>query len=61
MALWVLKTSSIGILFPVLIALLVPTRFLLGRFFTPAELIALDAEEEVEEIEERAIGGDVHA
>ncbi|MBL8896902.1 MAG: HCO3- transporter [Planctomycetes bacterium] len=50
-ALWVLKASSIGILFPVLIALLVPLRLLLGRWFTAEELAALDAEEVAEEFE----------
>lgn len=57
-ALWVLKASAIGILFPVLIALLVPLRLLLGRFFTKEELHALDSEEEAEDSEE--LLGDVH-
>lgn len=48
-ALWALKTSAIGILFPVLIALLVPLRLLLNRFYTPQELAVLDAEEAVDE------------
>jgi hypothetical protein len=50
-ALWVLKSSPLGILFPVLIGLLVPLRLALRRFFTPAELAALDAEESGEEVE----------
>lgn len=50
-ALWVLKASPAGILFPVLIALLVPLRLGLGRFFSADELRALDAEESVEEVE----------
>lgn len=58
-ALWLLKTSAIGILFPVLIALLVPLRLSLGRYFTQEELAVLDAEEELEEQEERS-AGEVH-
>ena len=59
-ALWALKTSAVGILFPVLIALLVPLRLLLNRRFTDAELSALDADEEMDEQEERRTG-EVHA
>ncbi|MBW2498822.1 MAG: HCO3- transporter [Deltaproteobacteria bacterium] len=59
-ALWMLKTSPVGILFPVLIALLVPLRLGLGRRFTQAELEALDAEEELDDQEERS-SGEVHA
>ena len=59
-ALWLLKTSAIGILFPILIALLVPLRLGLGRRFTQAELAALDADEEIEEQDERRTG-EVHA
>ena len=54
--LWVLKASAIGILFPVLIALLVPLRLLLGRWFRPAELDKLDSEEEVEETDDLLVG-----
>lgn len=54
--LWVLKASAIGILFPVLIALLVPLRLLLGRWFRPAELDKLDSEEEVEESDDLLVG-----
>jgi hypothetical protein len=50
--LWVLKASAIGILFPILIALLVPLRLLLGRWFRSEELAALDSEEETEEFED---------
>lgn len=46
--LWVLKSSAIGILFPLLIALLAPLRLLLARFYSPAELAALDPEESVD-------------
>ena len=43
--LWITKASIIGILFPLFIALLVPVRFLLNRFFDPQHLLALDADE----------------
>lgn len=56
-ALWVLKTSPVGILFPVLIAGLVPLRVILGRFYTEDELHALDSEEESEQIATDHIGG----
>jgi mannitol/fructose-specific phosphotransferase system IIA component (Ntr-type) len=49
--LWFVKSSGIGILFPVFIALLVPVRLLAGRFFTTKHMAALDAEEEPEEEE----------
>ena len=45
-ALWVLKTSPIGILFPVLIALLVPLRLFMKRKFSEEDLHYLDSEEE---------------
>ncbi|MFK7776999.1 MAG: PTS sugar transporter subunit IIA [Gimesia sp.] len=47
--LWFVKGSSLGILFPIFIALLVPVRLILGRFFSPEYLAALDAEEEPQE------------
>jgi len=47
--LWFVKGSDMGILFPVLIALLVPVRLIAGRFFSAEHLAALDAEEEPEE------------
>jgi len=47
--LWLVKSSVIGILFPLFIALLVPVRLLAGRFFRPEHLAALDAEEEPDE------------
>ncbi len=43
--LWVVKSSVIGILFPLFIALLVPIRLLAGRYFSPKELRILDADE----------------
>lgn len=51
-ALWVLKTSKIGISFPLMIAALVPIRLFVSRFFKPEEIEALVAEdlEEAEEI-----------
>jgi hypothetical protein len=55
-ALWILKASAIGIFFPVLIALLVPLRLLLGRWFSPPELAVLDSEEVAEESEELLLG-----
>lgn len=53
--LWVVKTSAIGILFPVFIALLVPVRMFLDRFFDPEYLALLDAEEEPEQEEHREV------
>lgn len=51
-ALWLLKTSSLGILFPLLIAALVPIRMFSARFFEPADFELLIAEEWDEEHEE---------
>lgn len=47
--LWGVKASVIGILFPLFIALLVPLRYFLNRFFDPQHLLALDADEIPEE------------
>jgi hypothetical protein len=41
----VVEVSPIAILFPLFIALVVPVRFFIGRFFRPEYLLALDAEE----------------
>lgn len=49
--LWIVKTSVLGLLFPLFIAVLVPIRFIAGRFFAPEHLAALDSEEEPEEEE----------
>jgi hypothetical protein len=57
-ALWVLKTSAIGILFPVLIALLVPLRLGMKRVFKPEHLAALDADEEAADVEQEVTLGD---
>jgi len=43
--LWVLKASKLGILFPLMIAALVPINFYIRRFFPPAYMEALVAEE----------------
>jgi mannitol/fructose-specific phosphotransferase system IIA component (Ntr-type) len=48
--LWVVKTSVLAVLFPLILGLLVPIRlFLLPRWFSERYLAALDAEETVEE------------
>ncbi len=60
-ALWILKASPAGILFPVLIAVLVPFRFWMGRWFEPDHLAALDAEEEQNELDRSAMREDLHA
>jgi hypothetical protein len=51
--LWIVKVSAVAILFPLIIALLVPVRMLIARLFQPRHLAALDAtvtpkEEELE-------------
>jgi hypothetical protein len=51
--LWVVKTSPLGILFPVFIGLLVPVRMSLDRFFKEEHLALLDAEELPEDEEFR--------
>ncbi|MEO2017762.1 MAG: PTS sugar transporter subunit IIA [Fuerstiella sp.] len=45
------EVSPLGILFPLFLVLLVPVRILAGRFFTPEQLAALDAEAEPEDEE----------
>jgi len=47
--LWIVKTSAVGILFPLFIGLLVPVRMLMGRWFDAEHLALLDAEEEPHE------------
>lgn len=59
-SLWILKTTKIqgftlGIFFPLLIALLVPFRMSMNRFFDTKHLDILDAEESVEEIAEQEL------
>lgn len=56
-ALWVLKSSSLGILFPVLIAMLVPVRLFMNKKFSAEHLHALDSEEEEDEEDEEAESG----
>lgn len=55
--LWVVKTSALGILFPLFIGLLVPVRMVMARFFKQEHLALLDAEEtpEEEELRETAL------
>ncbi len=55
-ALWILKSSPLGLLFPILIALLVPIRRSLSRFFDQEHLRALDEEEEAEVFEDTGGG-----
>ena len=50
--LWIVKASAYAILFPLFIAILVPIRFLLARFFDPQHMAMLDAEETPSEEEE---------
>lgn len=57
--LWFLKTSTLAILFPLFIALLVPIRLFIGRFFKPRYLEALDAERELSDEEIREPGASV--
>ena len=47
--LWTVKSSSLGVLFPVCIALLVPIRRGLARIFSQRDLAFLDADEEPDE------------
>jgi len=47
--LWTVKSSSLGVLFPLCIALLVPIRRSLDRIFSQKDLAFLDADEEPEE------------
>lgn len=54
--LWTVKASALGILFPLFIALLVPVRMKMDRFFQDEHLALLDAEEMPEEEELRSAG-----
>jgi len=47
--LWIVKTSSLAMLFPLFIALLVPLRLVLNKFFDAKDLAALDSEEDADE------------
>ena len=55
-ALWALKSSPLGLLFPILIAMLVPIRRSLSKFFDREHLAALDEEEDAEVFEETGGG-----
>lgn len=55
--LWVVKVSPLGIVFPLFIAMLVPVRMAMARFFKREHLALLDAEEIPSEEELRDIGG----
>mmetsp|Transcript_17549 Transcript_17549/g.56601 ORF Transcript_17549/g.56601 Transcript_17549/m.56601 type:complete len:274 (-) Transcript_17549:1036-1857(-) len=44
-ALWWMKTSPLGIFFPILIAALAPIRIFIGRWFSERELFLLDNED----------------
>ena len=55
MVLWVLKTSKIGILFPLMIAALVPIRLYISKFFKKEHVDAL-LEEDEEEGEQMSAG-----
>jgi hypothetical protein len=54
--LWVVKTSSLGVLFPLIVALLVPIRLWLSRFFSEQHLASLDAEEEPDQEHDATLG-----
>jgi hypothetical protein len=54
-ALWVLKASPLGILFPLLIAALVPIQWLLNKIFPPEYMEALVAEEHDDEEEKHTL------
>jgi hypothetical protein len=53
--LWVLKTSKVGIIFPLMIAALVPIRIFASRFFKKEHVEALTAEDMEEEEEMGAV------
>jgi hypothetical protein len=53
--LWILKASKLGILFPLMIAALVPINFYIRRFFPEQHMTALTAEESEENDEDRHI------
>jgi len=54
--LWLVKTSPLGILFPFFLALLIPVRMFLRRFFRSEHLALLDAEEVPADEEFREVG-----
>ena len=54
-ALWLIKESSFGILFPLFVALLVPVRMLIPRFIEPEYVALLDLEESPEKFQDIGI------
>jgi hypothetical protein len=54
--LWFVKSSALGILFPLFIALLVPVRALLGRWIAPEHIAALDADEVPSDVQDEFAG-----
>ena len=54
--LWIVKASIIGILFPFFLALLVPIRMTMARFFRAEHIALLDAEEVPADEEYRDVG-----
>ena len=48
LALGFVEVTPLGILFPLFLVLLIPVRFLAGKFFMPEHLVALDSEEDPE-------------
>lgn len=54
--LWIVKSSAIGILFPIFIALLVPVRALMARFIAAEHLTNLDGEAVPEDVEDELSG-----
>jgi len=55
--LWILKASKLGILFPLMIAALVPINFLVNRIFVEDHIAALTAEHTDNEEESHYLGG----
>ena len=51
LVLWIVKVTPAGIVFPLVIALVVPVRMLIGRYFLAEHLAVLDADEDPEEEE----------
>lgn len=51
--LWAIKSSPLGLLFPLFIALMAPLRIFIGKFFSPPFLEALDSAETPEDEEDR--------
>lgn len=54
--LWIVKASTLALLFPLFIALLVPLRLMLNKYFAREHLTALDNEEELEALRDAEQG-----